>query len=193
MPSNGVYAVNIWVNGVAYRAMMNIGVRPTFTNGIEKTIEANIFNFDKEIYSSVIKVEFLKFVRLEQKFTSSEEFLIQLAKDQVACLGLRLIILFYKLNKLEHKNKMVTKERKAELTAKYGAGALDTGKTEVQIAILTERINVLQPHLKINKKDKHSLRGLMLMVGKRRSLLDYLSKIDIMRYRSIIAELGIRK
>lgn len=107
--------------------------------------------------------------------------------------GLRLIILFYKLNKLEHKNKMVTKERKAELTAKYGAGALDTGKTEVQIAILTERINVLQPHLKINKKDKHSLRGLMLMVGKRRSLLDYLSKIDIMRYRSIIAELGIRK
>lgn len=87
LPSNGVYAVNIWVNGVAYRAMMNIGVRPTFTNGIEKTIEANIFNFDKEIYSSVIKVEFLKFVRLEQKFTSSEEFLIQLAKDQVACLG----------------------------------------------------------------------------------------------------------
>ncbi|MFZ1572800.1 MAG: 30S ribosomal protein S15, partial [Candidatus Kapaibacterium sp.] len=58
---------------------------------------------------------------------------------------------------------------------------------------ITERINVLQPHLKINKKDKHSLRGLMLMVGKRRSLLDYLSKIDIMRYRSIIAELGIRK
>lgn len=88
---------------------------------------------------------------------------------------------------------MVTKERKSELAQKYGAGANDTGKTEVQIAILTERINILQPHLKQNKKDKHSLRGLMLMVGKRRSLLDYLHNRDIMRYRAIIAELGIRK
>jgi len=92
-----------------------------------------------------------------------------------------------------HKFKMITKERKAELSQKYGASATDTGKTEVQIAILTERINILQPHLKQNKKDKHSLRGLMLMVGKRRSLLDYLHNRDITRYRAIIAELGVRK
>ena len=87
----------------------------------------------------------------------------------------------------------LTKERKAELVAKYGDNPDDTGKTEVQIAILTERIKSLGPHFDSNKKDKHSLRGLMKMVGKRRHLLDYLAEKDIERYRSIIKELGIRK
>lgn len=87
----------------------------------------------------------------------------------------------------------LSKERKAELVQKYGDGANDTGKPEVQIAILTERINTLNPHFTANRKDKHSLRGLLKMVGKRRSLLDYLMKKDIGRYRAIIAELGIRK
>ncbi|MCE2503032.1 MAG: 30S ribosomal protein S15 [Chlorobi bacterium] len=87
----------------------------------------------------------------------------------------------------------LTKERKAELVAKYGDNPDDTGKTEVQIAILTERIKSLGPHFDSNKKDKHSLRGLMKMVGKRRHLLDHLAEKDIERYRSIIKELGIRK
>jgi small subunit ribosomal protein S15 len=87
----------------------------------------------------------------------------------------------------------LTKERKAELVQKFGDHANDTGKPEVQIAILTAHINALTPHLEVNKKDKHSLRGLMQMVGKRRSLLDYLAKKDINRYRSVIAELGIRR
>jgi small subunit ribosomal protein S15 len=87
----------------------------------------------------------------------------------------------------------LTKERKAELVQKFGDHADDTGKPEVQIAILTEHINVLSPHLEKNRKDKHSLRGLMQMVGKRRSLLDYLMKKEITRYRAIIAELGIRR
>jgi small subunit ribosomal protein S15 len=87
----------------------------------------------------------------------------------------------------------LSKERKAELVQKYGETPNDTGKPEVQIAILTERINTLNPHFSANRKDKHSLRGLLKMVGKRRSLLDYLMKKDIGRYRSIIAELGIRK
>ena len=87
----------------------------------------------------------------------------------------------------------LSKERKAELVRKHGDHAEDTGKPEVQIAILTEHINVLSPHLEKNRKDKHSLRGLMQMVGKRRSLLDYLMKKDISRYRAIIAELGIRR
>jgi small subunit ribosomal protein S15 len=87
----------------------------------------------------------------------------------------------------------LTKERKAELVQKFGDHANDTGKPEVQIAILTAHINALTPHLETNKKDKHSLRGLMQMVGKRRSLLDYLAKKDINRYRSVIAELGIRR
>jgi small subunit ribosomal protein S15 len=87
----------------------------------------------------------------------------------------------------------MTKERKAELVQKFGDHAEDTGKPEVQIAILTEHINILTPHLEVHKKDKHSLRGLLKMVGKRRSLLDYLMKKDINRYRTIIAELSIRK
>ncbi|MBS1913139.1 MAG: 30S ribosomal protein S15 [Bacteroidetes bacterium] len=87
----------------------------------------------------------------------------------------------------------LTKERKAELVRKFGDHPNDTGKPEVQIAILTEHINLLSPHLEKNRKDKHSLRGLMQMVGKRRSLLDYLMRKDIARYRAVIANLGIRR
>lgn len=87
----------------------------------------------------------------------------------------------------------LTKDRKAELVAKYGDNPNDTGKPEVQIALLSERIKSLEPHFAKNRKDKHSLRGLMKMVGKRRHLLDYLADVDIERYRKLIAELGIRR
>ena len=87
----------------------------------------------------------------------------------------------------------MTKERKQELMVKYGRTANDTGSPEVQIALLTERINHLTDHLRMHNKDHHSRRGLLMMVGKRRGLLDYLIKTDIERYRAIIAELGIRK
>lgn len=87
----------------------------------------------------------------------------------------------------------MTRERKHELMEKYGRTANDTGSPEVQIALLTERINHLTDHLRTHKKDHHSRRGLLMMVGKRRGLLDYLIKTDIERYRTIIAELGIRK
>lgn len=87
----------------------------------------------------------------------------------------------------------MTKERKHELMEKHGRAANDTGSPEVQIALLTERINHLTDHLRMHKKDHHSRRGLLMMVGKRRGLLDYLIKTDIERYRAIIAELGIRK
>ena len=82
---------------------------------------------------------------------------------------------------------------KQELIETYRVHETDTGSPEVQIAILTERINHLNEHLKINKKDHHSRRGLLKMVGKRRRLLDYLIKTDITRYRAIIEQLGIRK
>lgn len=88
---------------------------------------------------------------------------------------------------------MITKEQKQEIIAKYGKDANDTGSTEVQIALLTARINDLNGHFKANPKDHHSNRGLLKMVGQRRSLLAYLTKVDIERYRSIIARLGIRK
>ena len=85
------------------------------------------------------------------------------------------------------------KQRKQEIINTYARQEGDTGSPEVQIALLTERINHLTEHLKIHKKDHHSRRGLLTMVGKRRGLLDYLSKIDIERYRTVIEQLGIRK
>ncbi len=87
----------------------------------------------------------------------------------------------------------LTSDQKKEIIKKYGATENDTGKPEVQIAMLTENINQLTPHFSMHKKDHHSRRGLLKMVGKRRRLLDYLAKKDIERYRKIIAELGIRR
>lgn len=88
---------------------------------------------------------------------------------------------------------MITKEKKAQIIAEYGRTPNDTGSTEVQIALLTERIRELTEHLKVNKKDHHSRRGLLKMVGQRRGLLDYLMKNDIEGYRALISRLGIRK
>lgn len=87
----------------------------------------------------------------------------------------------------------MTKEEKLELVTKFGKDAKDSGKSEVQIALLTKRINDLTAHFNVHKKDHHSRRGLMMMVGKRRRLLDYLIAKDITRYRAIIKELNIRK
>ena len=87
----------------------------------------------------------------------------------------------------------MTKDDKFELVKKFGANEKDSGKAEVQIAILTGRINELTGHFNAHKKDHHSRRGLMMMVGKRRRLLDYLMKKDISRYRAVIQELNIRK
>lgn len=88
---------------------------------------------------------------------------------------------------------MISKEKKSEIIAAYSRKPGDTGSPEVQIAILSERINELTEHLKVNKKDHHSRRGLLKMVGKRRALLEYLKKNDIEGYRSLIARLGIGK
>ena len=87
---------------------------------------------------------------------------------------------------------MIQKEKKTAIIAEYATHEGDTGSPEVQIAILTARINELTEHLREHKHDNHSRRGLLMMVGKRRSLLDYLAKKDINRYRAIIARLGIR-
>ena len=87
----------------------------------------------------------------------------------------------------------MTKERKQEVINTHKREENDTGSPEVQIALLTERINELTEHLKIHKKDNHSRRGLLKMVGKRRNLLNYLAKKDIHRYREIVEKLGLRK
>ena len=88
---------------------------------------------------------------------------------------------------------MITKEQQAEITAKYGNGSNDTGSPEVQIAILTARINDLNEHFKNHPNDFHSRRGLLKMVGQRRNLLAYLKGKDIERYRALIEKLGLRK
>jgi len=87
----------------------------------------------------------------------------------------------------------VTAERKQEIVAKFGKGDGDTGTTEVQVALLTERINDLTEHLRAHGKDHHSRRGLLMLVGQRRRLLRYLQRKDIERYRALVAELGLRR
>ncbi len=87
----------------------------------------------------------------------------------------------------------LTKERKAELVKKFGKDANDTGSIEVQIAILTDEINTLTEHFKEHPGDHHSKRGLLRKVGQRRSLLNYLIKNDVTRYRAVVKELGLRK
>ena len=88
---------------------------------------------------------------------------------------------------------MLTKERKLEIVQQHGGSAANTGKPEVQVALLTEHINLLSQHCEKNKKDHHSRRGLLMLVGRRRRLLDYVKKNDVERYRSIIAKLGLRR
>jgi len=88
---------------------------------------------------------------------------------------------------------MIDQAKKADIITEYGRGEGDTGSPEVQVAILTARINDLTSHFKANPKDHHSKRGLLKMIGQRRGLLAYLKKTDIERYRSLIERLGLRK
>ena len=87
----------------------------------------------------------------------------------------------------------LTKDKKQELIGKFGREAGDTGSAEVQVALLTERINHLTEHLRAQTKDHHSRRGLLMMVGKRRRLLRYLESADVERYRKVVADLGLRR
>jgi small subunit ribosomal protein S15 len=88
---------------------------------------------------------------------------------------------------------MIAKEKKQAIIAEYGRTPNDTGSPEVQVAVLTARIQELTEHLKANPKDYHSRRGMLKMIGQRRGLLSYLKKVDIERYRSLIERLGLRK
>jgi small subunit ribosomal protein S15 len=87
----------------------------------------------------------------------------------------------------------LTKEKKSELIGKFGRGDGDTGSAEVQVALLTERINELTEHLRTHSKDHHSRRGLLMLVGKRRRMLRYLERTDLERYRALVKELGLRR
>lgn len=96
--------------------------------------------------------------------------------------------------KVEGREKMaLTPAKKKEIFSKYGTSATDTGSPEAQVALLSQRIDELTEHLKTNKNDHHNRRGLLLLVGKRRRILQYLAKTDVTRYRAIIEKLGIRR
>jgi small subunit ribosomal protein S15 len=88
---------------------------------------------------------------------------------------------------------MLSKDRKTEIIDRFKKHEVDTGSSEVQIGLLTERINVLTEHLKTHSKDHHSRRGLLMMVGHRRRLLDYLAREDVERYRTVVKDLGLRR
>ena len=87
----------------------------------------------------------------------------------------------------------LTQEQKAEIVARFGANEQDTGSTRVQVALLTQRINDLTAHLREHRKDHHSRRGLLMLVGQRRRLLNYMQRNDLEGYRSLIRELGLRR
>jgi small subunit ribosomal protein S15 len=87
----------------------------------------------------------------------------------------------------------LTQERKQELVSKFGESPTDTGRAEVQIALMTDRINDLNQHLRTHRKDHHTRRGLLMLVGRRRRLLNYLQRSDLERYRALVRELGLRK
>jgi small subunit ribosomal protein S15 len=87
----------------------------------------------------------------------------------------------------------LTVEQKQEIVSKHGKDAADTGSADVQVALLTARINELTEHLRSHKKDHHSRRGLLMLVGRRRRMLDYVRSIDVARYREIVARLGLRR
>ncbi len=93
----------------------------------------------------------------------------------------------------KRREEMIDQAKKAEIIKEYGLKEGDTGSPEVQVAILTYRINDLNEHLKVHKKDHHSRRGLLKMVGQRKNLLNYLKEKDLERYRTLIARLGLRK
>ena len=114
---------------------------------------------------------------------------VTLTKDTPTLLWVTGIYIIY----LKEDTIMVSAEQKKEIIEKYGRGANDTGSPEVQVALLTARINDLQGHFKDHPKDHHSKRGLLKLVGQRRNMLAYLKKIDIERYRSLIESLGLRK
>jgi small subunit ribosomal protein S15 len=94
---------------------------------------------------------------------------------------------------MDEETRMLDRDHKNGIIERFKKHESDTGSPEVQIALLTERINILTEHMKVNKKDHHSRRGLLKMVGRRRRLLNYLQKSEVERYRTIIKELGLRK
>ena len=253
-PGRGVYAARVLVDGVWYRAAVNIGHNPTFrSKAVETThvtVEAFLLDFGGDIYERPIRVDFLHKIRDEQRFDDRREAgradaprhrrdgrprrprvrrgrprggepsaerrapeaapAAALAPSAAArflrrrCLCYPSATVFSVAGRQpatgfpdtparEVNTMAVTKEVKETIIAKHAKHDGDTGSPEVQIALLTARIETLTDHLKTHKKDHHSRRGLLKMVGQRRRLLNYLQARDLDRYRALVKELELRK
>ena len=178
-PGHGIYAA--WAHG--HPAAVSVGVAPTFGTGRGVLIEAHLVDFDGDLYGETLRIAFMERLRGERRFDSRAggAAMEQMQKDieLARCYGFPPMSL--------------TAEAKREIVASTARARGDTGSTEVQVALLTARINDLTEHLREHKKDHHSRRGLLMLVGKRRRLLQYLQRTDIDRYRALIGELGLRR
>ena len=176
-------------------AAVNVGVRPTFGTGRAVLVEAYLLDRDVDLYGQVLKIDFLRRLRGERRFESVDALVEQMQHDvQAHARALRGVAARSAGALLASSDRMtLTQERKQELVEKFGDSPTDTGKAEVQIALLTERINELTDHLRTHSKDHHSRRGLLMLVGRRRRFLNYLQRTDLERYRALLRELGLRR
>ena len=191
VPDHGIYACRAEVDGESRVAAVNVGVRPTFKTGRGLLVEAFLLDFEDDVYGRELRLDFLERLRGERRFDSVEALVEQMGRDVEQTRGSprSRALLLPCLAAMT----AITAEDKSELVAKFGKDENDTGATEVQIALLTSRINHLTDHLREHKHDHHSRRGLLMLVGRRRRFLNYLQKKDLESYRSLIRELGLRR
>ena len=162
-PGHGVYAA--WAHG--HPAAVNVGVRPTFDTGRGLLVEAYLLDFDGDLYGQTLRIAFLERMRGEKRFESVDKLVASDAPRRGPCAR---DCLCYGSPPMT-----LTTDQKREVVQQFGKSAEDTGSPEVQVALLTRRINHLTEHLREHKHDHHSRRGLLMLVGQRRRLLNYLS------------------
>ena len=191
-PGHGVYAARaVTHDGASHAAAVSIGVRPTFVTGRGELVEAYPAGLRRRpLRRATCELAFLKRLRGEKRFDSVDALVDQMALDvetrprDLRPPGLTATVA---------RRMALTQERKQELISEFGDNDQDTGNTRVQVALLTERINQLTEHLRSNSKDHHSRRGLLMLVGRRRRLLNYFQKHDLEGYRALIKDLGLRR
>ena len=180
-PGHGVYAA--WAHG--HPAAVNVGVRPTFESGRGLLVEAYLLDFEGDLYGQTLRIAFVERMRGERRFESVDALVDQMRGRRGP--GARNCLCY------GSPPMSLTVEAKREIVQKFGKSESDTGSPEVQIALLTARINHLTEHLREHKHDHHSRRGLLMLVGQRRRLLNYLQRRHLDRYRTLIGELGLRR
>ena len=165
-------------------------MRPTFITGRGVLVEAYLLDFDGDLYGSELRLEFLERLRGEKRFDRVDALVEQMRRDVDETRADRGVRAAAATLPAAHDHDA---EEKREIIAQFGKARTTPGKTEVQVALLTQRINQLTEHLREHKQDHHSRRGLLMLVGRRRRFLNYLQKKDLEGYRALIRELGLRR